>query len=105
MARVSKEQPGFASFVKNDLGIWKFLQKQPTRQAWSPTAKPPSLPNRIELTSFWVFGFFCQSPKDTADSPPERPKKIEAQYLHHKVLFELKFLKNENSYFWSVLSK
>jgi hypothetical protein len=41
MVRVSEEQLGFASFVKNDLGIWKFLQKQPTRQAWNPTAKPP----------------------------------------------------------------
>jgi hypothetical protein len=55
MARVSKEQAGFASFVKNDLGNWKFLQKQPTRLAWNPTAKPPSLPNRIELTAFWFF--------------------------------------------------
>jgi hypothetical protein len=55
MARVSKEQLGFASFVKNDLGIWKFLQKQPTRQAWNPTANSPSLPNRIELTVFWFF--------------------------------------------------
>ena len=60
MARVSKEQPEFASFVKNDLGIWKFLQKQPTRQAWNPSAKPPSLPNRIDLTVFWFFGVLAR---------------------------------------------
>ena len=60
MARVSQEQPWFASFVKNDLGIWKFLQKLPTGQAWKPTIKPPSLPNRIKLTVFWCFGVLAR---------------------------------------------